>query len=217
MAFMLTNPALWPHYHNRGPSGPPTRGESILLAILLILGLIGGTAFGVWAWRDEQNFDAQTKKMQVAWDAGVGRPKAVEITPGHSATAPTSVRQISQYWDTCTYKTCYGKDIGHYPMAYPVGALELDHNCYTDNASNQVTEIWVAATRGGVYSVAFSSSGKTITICVITQQHDEDSLVIWSDDPLPASASQPNANTSAQVPSASRPGAPPFKPLNHFL
>ena len=63
---------------------------------------------------------------------------------------------------------------------YPAGSLGLQDNCYTDNLSKSVDQLAVATTSGGHYKVALAGDGSSLTICVVTQQHDGDKVAIWS-------------------------------------
>jgi hypothetical protein len=168
---------------NRSPyTGPPLtpRQERTLWALTLFLlaGLIG---LFVWMIVDIQRFEAEAAKVDQAWDAGIGRPAAVSVALGQEVTVPATISEVNQYWDTCTYKTCYRRPVGHYPMVVPIGHLSLKDGCYVDKPSNQVGSLMVTTTAtGGSYSVRYT--GTEIRICSHGQRQDSDMLVFWSDD-----------------------------------
>jgi len=165
-------------YYEPGP--PPTRGEKIAIAVVAIVATIGLVIFGVYLWNWQQDFYAHQQQMQQDWDAGRGRPAAATVARGQTVEAPATIKQVNEYWDSCTNKSCRHTDLQRYPLVYPVGSLGLQDNCYTDSLSKPVDQLTIAATSGGHYKVALAGDGSSLTICAAAERHDDDKVAIWS-------------------------------------
>jgi predicted metalloprotease len=176
-------------FNNRpsgGYGGPPlTKGERAFIAVVVtvVISVFGGFVFWVVGYAQER--DRQQHQVQADWDAGKGRPAGVIIQAGETQVTPATVTTVNDYWDECGSKSCNDLDIYRYPQVFPIGSLSLSHGCYTDQASNQVSQIAAAQTTGGgEYTVFLAVDGRSIIICLTSpHQDDNDKVVVWSDDP----------------------------------
>ncbi len=155
-------------------------GAAVALAIAgaLVLSVIGMAVTSAQA-------DGATGKMETAWDKGRGHPASVLLVPGATVTAPATVASLNPYWVQCTNKDCGFTMPGRYPIAYPIGNLELTSNCFVVGQDGSAGSLRVATTAGNAatYTAKLSSDGTTITICAAGHPDGRDNVVIWDSDP----------------------------------
>lgn len=170
-------------YYNYGHNRT-SPGDVLLMVVAVIAVVVGAGAL----IREGVKAEARENALEAEWDAGNGRPNAIELVRNPASDVavelPHTIGEPIEWWDDCGTKSCKNRDIRRYPVVYKIGTLrQTEPNCFVGKPDNPVDSLMIASTRGGAYKFTYAGDGKRFTVCAVGPRQDNDKIVVWSDKP----------------------------------